>query len=85
MASVSRRTRHGHFQGQISLEHAFFCVECEVIYAGTVQCPRCGGGAVWPLAEWLHSTRPSLAAAMPLQSTAEEAKEPGKQRTLPAA
>lgn len=40
-------------KGQIALEEARFCVECELIFAGTFHCPRCGGEVVWPLAQWL--------------------------------
>jgi hypothetical protein len=47
-------------EGQIALEQALFCLECELIFAGTASCPRCAGNAVWPLVEWLHPTRPSL-------------------------
>jgi hypothetical protein len=46
-------------EGQIALEEARFCVECELIFADTFHCPRCGGEAVWPLAQWL--SRPTLA------------------------
>jgi hypothetical protein len=44
-------------QGQIALEHALFCLECELIFAGAASCPRCTGEAVWPLAEWVHPIR----------------------------
>jgi hypothetical protein len=43
--------------GQISLESALFCLECEIIFVGEVSCPRCTGEAVWPLAEWIHPIR----------------------------
>ena len=45
--------------GQITLEEARFCVECEIIFAGTFHCPRCGGEVVLPLAVWL--SRPAAA------------------------
>ena len=45
-------------EGQIALERALFCLECELIFAGTTHCPRCTDEAVWPLAEWLHHGRP---------------------------
>lgn len=45
----------GPFQGSIALEHALFCLECEVIFSGLVRCPRCSGEVVWPLAGWLSS------------------------------
>lgn len=48
-----------HGEGQIALEQALFCLECELIFAGTAYCPRCGDEAVWPLNQWLPSTRPS--------------------------
>jgi hypothetical protein len=46
-------------EGQIALERALFCLECELIFAGTAHCPRCGDEAVWPLNQWLPSARPS--------------------------
>jgi hypothetical protein len=46
-------------EGQIALERALFCLECELIFAGTASCPRCTSEAVWPLAEWIHPTRPA--------------------------
>jgi hypothetical protein len=49
-----------HSDGQIALEWALFCLECELIFAGTVLCPRCTSEAVWPLAEWVRPTRPGL-------------------------
>jgi hypothetical protein len=39
--------------GQMTLEEARFCVEGELMFAGTFRCPRCGGEVVWPLAQWL--------------------------------
>jgi hypothetical protein len=47
-------------EGQIALEQALFCLECELIFAGTAHCPRCADEAVWPLNQWLPSTRPSV-------------------------
>jgi hypothetical protein len=44
-------------EGQIALELALFCLDCELIFAGTEHCPRCGDEAVWPLNQWLHSAR----------------------------
>jgi hypothetical protein len=59
-------TRHGQFQGQILLERALFCVECEIIFTGISRCPRCASGeTVWPLSEWVRSVRPSAAAPLP--------------------
>jgi hypothetical protein len=55
-------------EGQIALERALFCVECELIFAGTTHCPRCYGAAVWPLAQWLPPVHPSL----PLIPTPDE-------------
>jgi hypothetical protein len=46
-------------EGQIALEQALFCLECELIFAGTVHCPRCADQAVWPLNQWVPSSRPS--------------------------
>jgi hypothetical protein len=58
--------RQLHFQGQILLERALFCVGCEIIFTGTPHCPRCASGeTVWPLAEWVRSVRLSTAAAPP--------------------
>jgi hypothetical protein len=48
-----------HGEGQIALEQALFCLECELIFAGPTYCPRCADQAVWPLNQWLPSTRPS--------------------------
>jgi hypothetical protein len=45
--------------GQIALERALFCLECELIFAGTAHFPRCADAAVWPLNQWLPSARPS--------------------------
>jgi hypothetical protein len=44
-------------EGQIALDRALFCLECDLIFAGTASCPRCASAAVWPLAEWLHPIR----------------------------
>jgi hypothetical protein len=58
--------RQCHFQGQILLERALFCVGCELIFTGTPRCPRCASGeTVWPLSEWVRSVRLSTAAAPP--------------------
>jgi hypothetical protein len=47
-------------QGQIALERALFCLECELIFAGAASCPRCTSEAVWPLAEWVRPIRPDV-------------------------
>lgn len=79
-------TRQFHVQGQILLEHALFCVGCEVIFAGAVSCPRCGGGTVWPLAEWLRSVRLSpVATARADRADLDTHSAPRVHRTLPAA
>jgi hypothetical protein len=44
-------------QGQIALNRAFFCLECELIFSGATSCPGCAGEAIWPLAEWLQPIR----------------------------
>jgi hypothetical protein len=49
--------------GQIALEYALFCLECELIFAGAASCPRCTSEAVWPLAEWVHPIRPAGAVS----------------------
>jgi hypothetical protein len=46
------------FQGPIALEHARFCLDCEVIFTDYACCPSCSGGAVWPLAIWLSPGAP---------------------------
>lgn len=46
-------------EGQVTLEQALFCLECELIFAGTARCPCCADEAVWPLSQWLRSTRPA--------------------------
>ena len=48
------------FQGPIALERALFCLDCEVIFTGLTGCPSCSGSGVWPLAQWLSPTQPSL-------------------------
>jgi hypothetical protein len=79
-------TRQFHVQGQILLERALFCVGCEVIFAGAISCPRCGGGTVWPLAEWLRSARLSPAAtARPGREAPDAQAAPQGHHTLPAA
>jgi hypothetical protein len=55
-------------EGQIALELALFCLDCELIFAGTEHCPRCADEAVWPLNQWLPSMRPA-AAMYPPQRT----------------
>jgi hypothetical protein len=44
-------------EGQIALDCALFCLECDLIFAGTVSCPRCASEAVWPLSEWVQPIR----------------------------
>jgi hypothetical protein len=56
MATITRPHRSSD-KGQIALESALFCLECEIIFVGEVSCPRCTGEAVWPLAEWVHPIR----------------------------
>jgi hypothetical protein len=43
----------GWREGQIALAEALLCLECELIYAGILHCPRCGGEVAWPPAGWL--------------------------------
>jgi hypothetical protein len=76
-----------HFQGQILLERALFCVGCEIIFTGTRRCPRCGSlEAVWPIAEWLGSARPLQATTpQPAIPRLDTHAAPREQRTLPAA
>lgn len=49
--------------GQIALESALFCLECELIFAAEVSCPRCTSEAVWPLAEWVQPIRSGVAVS----------------------
>ena len=51
--AVSSPPHEWPFCGVIALEHAWFCLECEVIFSGLVCCPRCCSEVVWPLAGWL--------------------------------
>ncbi len=85
MPRRSPAARRFQMQGQILLERALFCVGCEVIFTGTVHCPRCAGHTVWPLAEWLGSARPSIATAEPLPSSVEQSSSTRGQRTPSAA
>jgi hypothetical protein len=55
--STSIQPYRAYGDGQIALERALFCIECELIFAGTARCPRCADEAVWPLNLWLHSAR----------------------------
>jgi len=73
------------FQGQILLERALFCIGCEVIFSGTTHCPRCSGETVWPLAEWLPSTRLSPAPSAQHLRAAADAPAPQGEQTRPAA
>jgi hypothetical protein len=59
--STSSQPYRVYSEGQIALEQAMFCLECELIFAGTTRCPRCNEAAVWPLTQWLPPLRPSLA------------------------
>ena len=80
-------SRQSHVQGQILLERALFCVGCELIFTGITRCPRCSSvEAVWPLAEWLRSARPSpTTASQPLLPSIKVASAPGTYHTMPAA
>jgi hypothetical protein len=53
-------------EGQIALERALFCLDCELIFAGSAHCPRCADEAVWPLTQWLPPAR-SSAAVLPMR------------------
>ena len=55
--STSIQPYRAYGDGQIALERALFCIECELIFAGTARCPRCADEAVWPLNQWLPSAR----------------------------
>jgi hypothetical protein len=57
--STSIQSYRVYDDGQIALERALFCLECELIFAGTASCPRCADEAVWPLNQWLPSARAS--------------------------
>jgi hypothetical protein len=60
-------------EGQIALERALFCLECELIFAGPAHCPRCGDEAVWPLKQWLPSIRPLASILPPPERTSSRA------------
>lgn len=62
--SLSTPSYRAFAEGQIALERALFCLECEIIFAGTAHCPRCADGAVWPLDQWLPSARASAPALL---------------------
>ncbi len=50
--------------GQIRLDETLFCLDCELIFAGTARCLRCGDEMVWSLAQWLSrppATEPAAA------------------------
>ena len=86
MARPIPTARQLHVQGQILLDRALFCVGCEVIFTGMIHCPRCGGGTIWPLAEWLRSARlSSTSVAQPEPTSAITHSEPHVRPTLPAA
>jgi hypothetical protein len=57
---TSSQSYRDRSDGQIALERALFCLECELIFAGIAYCPRCSTSVVWPLMQWLPPTRPSL-------------------------
>ena len=79
--------QHGHYQGQILLEWALFCVGCEIIFTGTRQCPRCSNDeTVWPLAEWLRSSRLGTMPSLPhRRAGVNESPESLQQHTPSAA
>jgi hypothetical protein len=78
--------RHGRFQGQILLERALFCVGCEIIFTGTLGCPRCTSGeTVWPLSEWVRSIQSSTVSAPPPQSSVNASLAMPQQQKRPAA
>ena len=88
MSKRSFVTRHGygHFQGQIFLGRALFCVECEIIFTGCPRCPRCTSGeTVWPLSEWFRSIRSLTVAAPPAQSSVDASLPARQQQKRPAA
>jgi hypothetical protein len=78
--------RHGRFQGQILLERALFCVGCEIIFTGTLGCPRCTSGeTVWPLSEWVRSIQSSTVSAPPPQPSVKASLAMPQQQKRPAA
>ena len=62
MATVPVSPFDDAFQGPIALEHALFCLDCEVIFTSLACCPSCNGRILWPLAKWLSPTPPALSA-----------------------
>ncbi len=78
--------RPGRFQGQILLERALFCVGCEIIFTGTLGCPRCTSSeTVWPLSEWVRSVQASTVAAPPPQPSVDASLPRPQQQKRPAA
>ena len=74
------RHGYGHFQGQILLGRALFCIECEIIFTGSSRCPRCTSSeTVWPLSEWFRSVRASTVAA-PRSQPSVDASLPTRQQ-----
>lgn len=69
-------------EGQIALDCALFCIECELIFAGTVSCPRCASEAVWPLAEWVQPIRPSAGVSKQEHDMIAEAHFESDERAL---
>jgi hypothetical protein len=65
---MSAQPYRAYGEGQIALELALFCLDCELIFSGTERCPRCADKAVWPLNQWLPSTRAS-ASMYPTRGT----------------
>jgi hypothetical protein len=62
MATVPTSPLDDAFQGPIALEHALFCLDCEVIFTSLACCPSCSSRILWPLAKWLSPTPPALIA-----------------------
>ena len=78
--------RHSRFQGQILLERALFCVGCEIIFTGTLGCPRCTSGeTVWPLSEWVRSIQSSTVSAPPPQPSVNASLAMPQRQKRPAA
>jgi hypothetical protein len=86
MLKRSLVARHGRFQGQILLERALFCVGCEIIFTGTLGCPRCTSSeTVWPLSEWVRSVQASTVAAPPPSPSVDASLPMPQHQKRPAA
>jgi hypothetical protein len=84
--SFVARHGYGHVQGQIFLGRALLCVGCEIIFTGSLRCPRCTSvETIWPLSEWFRSIQSSTVSAPPLQPSVDASLPTRQQQKRPAA